>query len=91
LIKNIDRELLNEEVQDILLEVSFNNQSIVPYTVFLKLLFEAESANLHASAVVFYLFPPPIPALNTYAQDTIMQIREDPSRKIRIWEISQIH
>ena len=50
LIKNIDGELLNEEVQDILLEVSFNNQSIVPYTVVLKLLFEAESANLHSFA-----------------------------------------
>jgi len=33
----------------------------------------------------------PIPALNTCAQDTIMQIREDSSRKIRIWEISQNH
>ena len=91
MIKNIDRELLNEEVQDILLEVSFSNQSIVPYAVVLKLLFEAESANLHASAVVFYLFPTSIPALNTCAQDTIMQIREDFSRKIHIWEISQTH
>lgn len=50
LIKNIDGELLNEEVQDILLEVSFNKQSIVPYTVVLKLLLEDESANLHAFA-----------------------------------------
>lgn len=50
LIKNIDGELLNEEVQDILLEVAFNKQSIVPYTVVLKLLFEDESANLHAFA-----------------------------------------
>ena len=54
LIKNIDGELLNEEVQDILLEVSFNNQSIVPYTVVLKLLFEAESANLHAFASTLF-------------------------------------
>ena len=90
-MKRMGRERLNEGVQDILVEVSFKSQSIVPYTVFLKLLFEAESANLHTSAVVFYLFPPPIPALNTYAQDTIMQIREDSSRKIRIWEISQTH
>lgn len=50
LIKNIDRELLNEEIQDILLEVSFSKQSIVPYVVILKLLIEEESANLHAFA-----------------------------------------
>lgn len=50
LIKNIDRELLNEEIQDILLEISFSKQSIVPYTVIFKLLLEDESANLHAFA-----------------------------------------
>lgn len=50
LIKNIDGELLNEEIQDVLLEISFKKQSIVSYTVVLKLLFEDERANLHAFA-----------------------------------------
>lgn len=50
LIKDIDEELLNEEIQDVLLEISFNKQSIVPYTVILKLLLENERANLHAFA-----------------------------------------
>ena len=42
LIKNIDRELLNEEIQDVLLKVSFSKESIVPYAVVLKFLFEEE-------------------------------------------------
>lgn len=50
LIKNIDGKLLNEEVQDILLEISFSKQSIVPYAVILKLLIEDESPDLHAFA-----------------------------------------
>ena len=50
LIKNTDKGLLNEEIQDILLDISFSNQSIVPYAVVLKLLVEDESANLHAFA-----------------------------------------
>lgn len=50
LIKNIDGKLLNEKVQDILLEISFSKQSIVPYAVILKLLIEDESPDLHAFA-----------------------------------------
>lgn len=42
--------MINEEIQDILLEVSFKTQSIVPYVVVLKLLIENESASLHAFA-----------------------------------------
>lgn len=48
-IKNIDGQLLNEEIQDVLLEVSFKTQSIVPYVV-LKMSIENESASLHAFA-----------------------------------------
>ena len=50
LIKNIDEELLNEEIQDVLLEIAFSRQSIIPYTVVTKLLIDKESANLHAFA-----------------------------------------
>lgn len=50
LIKKNDRELKNEEVQDVLLEVSISKQSIVPYVVITKLLIEDENANLHAFA-----------------------------------------
>ena len=57
LIKNIDRELLNKEIQDVLLEVSFSKQSMVPYAVILKLLFEEESANLHAFASILLSNP----------------------------------
>ena len=49
-IRNIDRQLINEEIQNVLLEVSFKTQSIVPYVVVLKLLIENESASLHAFA-----------------------------------------
>ncbi len=48
-IKNIDGQLLNEELQDVLLEVSFKTQSIVPYVV-LKMSIENESASLRAFA-----------------------------------------
>lgn len=47
-IRNIDRQLINEEIQDVLLEVSFKTQSIVSYVVALKLLIE--NASLHAFA-----------------------------------------
>lgn len=50
LIKTNDRELQNEEIQDILLDVSFSKQSITPYVVITKLLIEDENANLHAFA-----------------------------------------
>ena len=42
--------MINEEIQDVLLEVSFKTQSIVSYVVVLKLLIENESASLHAFA-----------------------------------------
>lgn len=48
-IKNIDGQLINEEIQDVLLEVSFKTQSIVPYVI-LKMSIENESASLHAFA-----------------------------------------
>lgn len=57
LIKDIDGELLNEEIQDVLLEISFNKQSIVPYTVVLKLLLEDEKASLHAFASILLSNP----------------------------------
>lgn len=50
LIKINDKEFQNEEIQDILLEVSYSEESIVPYVVITKLLIEDESANLHAFA-----------------------------------------
>lgn len=49
-IRNTDGQLINEEIQDVLLEMSFKTQSIVPYVVVLKLLIENESASLHAFA-----------------------------------------
>lgn len=52
LIKIVDRELQNKEIRDILLEVSFKKESIVPYIVITKLLIEEESANLHDFASI---------------------------------------
>lgn len=57
LIKSIDKELLNEEIQDVLLKVSFDNQSIAPYIVVIKLLLEYENANLHAFASTLFSNP----------------------------------
>ncbi len=57
LIKNIDKKLLNKEIRSILLRVSFSKQSIVPYAVVLKLLFEHESANLHEFASILLSNP----------------------------------
>lgn len=42
LIKINDRELQNEEIQDILLDVSVSKQSIVPYVVITKLFIARE-------------------------------------------------
>lgn len=50
LIKSIDGGLLNKEIRDVLLKISFSKESIVPYVVVLKLLTEGENAYLHAFA-----------------------------------------
>lgn len=57
LIKKIDKNLLNKEIQDILLEVAFDEASIVPYTVVVKLLNENESASLHGFASILLASP----------------------------------
>ena len=50
LIKKLDGKLVNEKIQDVLLKIAFEKQSIIPYIVVLKLLIENESACLHAFA-----------------------------------------
>lgn len=57
IIKDIDGELRDKEIQDILLKISFGKQSILPYVVIIKLLLVKESANLHAFASVLLSNP----------------------------------
>ncbi len=50
LIKSMNVEIMHEKIQNILLKVAFEKESIIPYVVVVKLLLEKEMSDLHAFA-----------------------------------------
>lgn len=50
LIKSMNVGIMHEKIQNILLKVAFEKESIIPYVIVVKLLLEKERSDLHAFA-----------------------------------------